>query len=88
MLLDVIRSLYQYNAWANRRILQAASGVTPEQLLAPAGFSYPSLHAILVHTLSADQDVIANLEQVDRKRLAGRKVNDFQFSWSSSEDGG
>lgn len=55
MLLDVIRSLYQYNAWANRRIHQTASGLTPEQLLAPAAFSsYPSLHATLVHTLSAE----------------------------------
>lgn len=54
MLLDVIRSLYQYNAWANRKIHQAASGLTPEQLLAPAAFGVPSLHAALVHILSAE----------------------------------
>lgn len=52
VLLDVIRSLYQYNAWANHRILIAASGVIAEQFLAPAGSSYPSVRDALVHIMS------------------------------------
>jgi uncharacterized damage-inducible protein DinB len=54
MLLDVIRSLYQYNAWANHRILIATSELTPEQFLAPAGSSYASIRDTLVHCMSAE----------------------------------
>lgn len=54
MLLDVIRSLYQYNLWANQRILETTSHLTSEQFLAPAGASYPSIRDTLVHTMSAE----------------------------------
>jgi uncharacterized damage-inducible protein DinB len=54
MLLDVIRSLYQYNAWANHRILIATSELTPEQFLAQAGSSYSSIRDTLIHTMSAE----------------------------------
>ena len=54
MLLDVIHSLYQYNVWANQRILLAASELTPEQFLAPAVSSYPSIRDTLIHTMSAE----------------------------------
>jgi len=54
MLLEVVRSLYQYNVWANHRILIATSGLTPKQFLAPVGSSYPSVRDTLVHTMSAE----------------------------------
>jgi len=54
MLLDVIRSLYQYNAWANHRILIATSELTPEQLLAQTGSSYSSVRDTLVHIMSGE----------------------------------
>lgn len=54
MLLDVIRSLCQYNVWANHRILKATSQLTPEQFLAPAGASYLSVRDTLVHTMSGE----------------------------------
>jgi uncharacterized damage-inducible protein DinB len=54
VLLDVIRSLYQYNAWANHRILLATSELTSEQFLAQTGSSYPSVHDTLIHTMSAE----------------------------------
>ena len=43
--------LYQYNAWSNGKILEAASNVTPEQFLAPAPFPHGSLRGTLVHAL-------------------------------------
>jgi uncharacterized damage-inducible protein DinB len=49
-----ILTLYQYNAWANARILAAASQVTAEQFLAPASFGHGGLCGTLVHTLSAE----------------------------------
>ena len=46
--------LYQYNQWANARILNAAGNVTTEQFLAPASFPHGGLRGTLVHALSAE----------------------------------
>ena len=43
--------LFKYNAWSNAKILEAASGVTPDQFLAPAPFPHGSLRGTLVHAL-------------------------------------
>ena len=50
---DIV-TLYDYNYWANGRILNAAARVTPEQFIAPAGLSHGSLRGTLVHTLGAE----------------------------------
>jgi uncharacterized damage-inducible protein DinB len=50
---EVIRSLYRYNDWANRRILDTSARVTPAQLLEGGGASLDSLRDTLVHTMSA-----------------------------------
>ena len=49
-----ILTLYQYNAWANARILNTASQVTAEQFLAPASYSHGGLRGTLVHVLFAE----------------------------------
>ena len=46
--------LYKYNQWANAKILNAASDVTPEQYLAPASFPHGGLRGTLVHALFAE----------------------------------
>jgi len=53
MLDVVIRSLYDYNAWANARILDTAAKLTREQLLAPGGASFDSVRDTLAHTMDA-----------------------------------
>ena len=58
-----INLLYSYNAWANARILKAASGVTANQFLAPASFPHGGLRSTLTHILFA--------EWVWRKRWEG-----------------
>ena len=50
---DVL-TLYEYNYWANKLILDAAAQVTPEQLLASASFPWGGLRGTLVHTLDAE----------------------------------
>jgi uncharacterized damage-inducible protein DinB len=49
-----ILTLYEYNAWANARILDATAQVTAEQFLASAPFSHGGLCNTLVHTLFAE----------------------------------
>ena len=53
MLTTVIRNLYDYNAWANARILDTAAMLTPAQILAPGGASFDSVRDTLVHTMNA-----------------------------------
>ena len=46
--------LYQYNAWSNAKILDAASNITQVQFLAPTPFPHGSLRGTLVHALSGE----------------------------------
>jgi len=50
---EAIRTLYQYNTWANTRILDTAAHLGPEQLVAPGGASFDSVRDTLVHTMEA-----------------------------------
>lgn len=53
MITEVIRSIYDYSAWANQRILDTAAGLSEEQFLEEVGPSYGSLRNTFVHTMSA-----------------------------------
>jgi len=50
-----IHLLYDYNYWANKKILAASAGVSHEQFTAPASFPYGGLRGTLVHTLDAER---------------------------------
>lgn len=47
-------TLYEYNYWANERILAAAAKISPEQWSAPSKFPFGSLHGTLLHTLDTE----------------------------------
>jgi len=50
-----ITLVYDYNYWANARVLDAAARLQPEQLSAPAaGLSYGSVRGNLAHILGAE----------------------------------
>ena len=51
---DEIRDLFAYDRWANRRLLDAVSRLTPEQFTRDLGSSYPSVQATLAHLLAAN----------------------------------
>jgi len=59
--------LFQYNAWSNAKILDAASNITQEQFLTPASFPHGGLRGTLVHALSG--------EWIWRKRWEGIQQN-------------
>jgi uncharacterized damage-inducible protein DinB len=46
--------LFQYNQWANARILNAAANVTQEQFVVPASFPHGGLRSTLVHAMFAE----------------------------------
>jgi len=49
-----ILTLYDYNYWANARVLKAAANVSPEQFVAPYKVSHGSLRGALAHVLAAE----------------------------------
>src|SRR5438552_15314734 len=44
-----MRTLYDYNAWANHRSMDAASKLTTEQFVQPMGSSFGSVRDTLAH---------------------------------------
>jgi uncharacterized damage-inducible protein DinB len=49
-----IHTLYEYHYWANRRILDTAEQIHPEQFLAPTPVSRDSLADTLIHMMWAE----------------------------------
>ena len=49
-----IKLYYEYNEWANKRILDAAQRVSLEQLTAPNEFGWGNLRGALVHIFDAE----------------------------------
>jgi uncharacterized damage-inducible protein DinB len=52
--MDEIRDLYAYTRWANRRVLDAAARLSPEQLSRDLGSSFPSVRETLAHVLAGE----------------------------------
>jgi uncharacterized damage-inducible protein DinB len=46
--------LYDYNDWANKRILSATAGFSQEQFVTPTAHNYGTLRATLLHTLDTE----------------------------------
>jgi uncharacterized damage-inducible protein DinB len=51
---EEIRSLYDYNAWANHRVLDACEALAEEQFARNLGASFPSARDTLVHIMGAE----------------------------------
>jgi len=51
---DHMTMLYDYNYWANARVLNATTRVSREQFTAPARLSHGSLHGTLAHVLGTE----------------------------------
>jgi len=53
MSVEYVRTLYQYSAWANERIVDTATSLDAAQLMRAAGASHGSLRDTLVHIMHA-----------------------------------
>ncbi|MGH9782289.1 MAG: DinB family protein [Candidatus Acidiferrales bacterium] len=51
MTVDDTRLLYDYNSWANHRVLNACAALAPEKLTRNLGSSYPSVRDTLTHIM-------------------------------------
>jgi uncharacterized damage-inducible protein DinB len=51
---EEMRTLYDYNAWANHRSLDAAAKLTTEQFTKPMGSSFGSVRDTLAHICGAE----------------------------------
>lgn len=57
MIVETIRELYAYNAWANQKILTQAALVAPTDFLVDVpGVSFGSLRSTLAHTMIVQQN--------------------------------
>src|SRR5215475_2643317 len=54
MVKDDIQLLYEYDRWANGRVLQAASALSPEQFTRDLGGSFVSVRDTLVHIIRSE----------------------------------
>jgi uncharacterized damage-inducible protein DinB len=54
MNVEDIRTLYDYNSWANRRAVEACAALAPEQFTRDLGSSFRSVCDTLVHILGAE----------------------------------
>ena len=80
-----IHLLYEYNYWANRRILTASANVAQERFVAPASFPFGGLRGTLTHILDSEwswryllQGVGSSteLKEFDSARFPELKEND------------
>ena len=60
-----IQLIYDYNYWANKRILASAANVRQEQFDAPASFPYGGLRGTLLHILDTEWGWRALFQSID-----------------------
>jgi uncharacterized damage-inducible protein DinB len=73
MILEVLRDLYAYTAWANTRILDTAGNLTPEQFTADAGPSHGSLRNTFVHQMGGQWIWLERWKGRSPERMMSRK---------------
>lgn len=60
-----IHLLYEYNYWANKKILAVSANMTHEQFTAPGSFPYGGLHGTLFHILEAEWSWHALFQRIE-----------------------
>ena len=76
MKIDEIKLLYDYNDWADERILAACARVSPEQYAAPTSYGHGGLRATMVHILDNIWQQRITLQGYYREPLADEAAYD------------
>jgi uncharacterized damage-inducible protein DinB len=75
---EEMRALYDYNAWANNRCLNAAGSLTAEQFTKPLGSSFSSVRDTLVHIYSGEWIWLERFEgRVAKQHIPAEKFGDI-----------
>ena len=89
MNLKEIMLLYEYNYWANHRLLTAAAKISTEQLTAPGTFPRGGLRGTLVHVLDAEYGWRMLLQQgaltEDMKETEFPTLDALEIRWLDEE---
>jgi len=89
MELNCIRQLYDYNRWADRRILAMASTLTNEDFIRPMGNSFSSVRDTLSHILGAEWIWLERWQGRSPKALLDAatfpKVQSLESRWETVE---
>ena len=59
MLIEALRTSYDYSHWATERILDVAAALTTEQLNAPGNAGHGSIRETLLHLISTQQSWVS-----------------------------
>lgn len=76
---DVLRHHVEYTAWASGRLLQAAAGLSPEQLTRDFGTSDKSVIGTLAHVFAADRIWIGRIHGDPPPRFLDPSEADLTF---------
>lgn len=90
---EEIKLIFEYNFWANRRILTACARVTPEQYAAAAdtGAGYESLRATMLHIIGSERGwrlICRGIAEVDWDELSEAEyptVQSLEERWQAEE---
>ena len=73
---EEMRTLYEYNSWANQRSLEVVEALSSEQFVKPLGSSFSSVRDTLVHIYSAEWIWLERFQG----RVATTHIETEQFS--------
>lgn len=84
-----IRLLYQYNAWANQRMLEASAQLAGDQFTRDLGSSFPSVRDTLEHILGAEWIWLERWQGRSPQAVPFakqyRNLAEFRGAWSEHE---
>ena len=84
------RALYEYNAWANQRSLDAAESLSVEQFTKPLGSSFSSVRDTLAHIYSTEWIWLERFEgRVAKQHIPAEKFDDIaslREHWREQEE--
>jgi uncharacterized damage-inducible protein DinB len=86
---EEMQLLFDYNAWANRRVLAAAEKLTTQQFLDPLHSSFSSVRDTLVHIYGAEWAWLERFQGRSPSALPNvedfRDVTDLRDKWLEQE---
>ena len=88
---DELRSLFGFNAWANRRVLDAYAALTPEEFTKPAPSSFPTVRDTLHHIMGVEWLYLERLhDRYPTELLPGERFDSvarFEARWEGIKKG-